>query len=149
MNNRYVIPISGKHPENEEAILLYLYENPEGHHSTNSLASELEDHSRTHEEILADLKAHLSGGILGTPADEEILATAAKRQRKPEDVQIDIESLIAKSLVRGDRKGAPGYIWFADIQLTAKGEREAIQAKNRDKELEVIFSSAIEEGIAN
>ena len=140
MNVPMHIPIPGKHPETEEAILLYLYENPEGQHSTNTLASVLEDNSRTHEEILADLKKHMSG--LGIPTDGEIEAKAAKRQRKPADVQTDIESLIKKSLVHGKRGGKPGNITHADIQLTRKGEREAIEAKNREK-VEVVIRSAV------
>jgi hypothetical protein len=139
----YSIP--GKHSETEEAILLHLYENPQGQHSTNTLASVLEDHSRTPEEIVADLKKLLSSDVLGTPSDEEIESKAAKRQRDPVDVQIDIESLIVKGLVRGKREGTPGNIAHAEIQLTAKGEREAIEAKNRGKELEVVIRGAVDE----
>jgi hypothetical protein len=145
MGERIVYSIPGKNSDTEEAILLYLYENPKGQHSTNTLASVLEDHSRTPEEIATDLKRLLSSGVLGTPSDEEIESMAAKRQRDPVDVQTDIESLIVKGLVRGKREGAPGNITHADIQLTVKGDREAIEAKNRDKAIEVVLRSALDD----
>ena len=96
MGDRLVCSIPGKYSETEEAILLYLYENPQGRNSTHTLASVLQDYSRTPEEIAAELKKFLSSGVLGTPSDEEIESEAAKRQRDPADVQIDIESLIVK-----------------------------------------------------
>jgi hypothetical protein len=116
---RRVYPIAGKHSETEEAILLYLYENPEGTHSTASLASGPEKDSLTVREMTDDmLEAVVEGRAVST-------------RRKPEDLQKDIESLIVKGLLRGRRRGTPGNITHADIELTPKGEREAIEAKNR------------------
>jgi hypothetical protein len=122
---REVSAIPGKHSETEEAILIYLYENPEGAHSTDSLASVLEDNSRTSEEVITELETAIAGRTSDTKSPY------AGRTRKPEHVQKDIESLIVKALVRGRRQGNPGNITHADIELTPKGEREAIEARNR------------------
>jgi len=117
-------PKRPKQSETEEAILLYLYDHPTGKHSTLNLASALEDDSLTPEEI-ADAVKKIAEGTL---------PSKIRRTRRPEDVQSDIESLIVKGLVRGrERLGTPGNITHADIKLTPRGEREAIEAKNRPR----------------
>ena len=122
---RRVIPIAGKYPDSEEAILLYLYENPEVNHSTDSLASALRDGSCTATEIADGLMMAVGGCAVS-----DIELSEAKRS-KPQDVQKGIEALIVRGLVIGRRQGAPGKITHTEIQLTLKGEREAIDAKNR------------------
>jgi len=121
--------IHGDHSGPEEDILIYLYNNPEERHSTDSIASRLEDATRSTEEIVNELKSAM------TEQPIESNRPKAKRMRKPEDVQRDVESLLVKGLIQGRRQGTPGHITHTDIQLTQKGEREAIVAKDRVREI--------------
>jgi hypothetical protein len=41
MEIKFDIPLTGKHPDTEEAIQVHLYERPKEEHSTESLASVL------------------------------------------------------------------------------------------------------------
>jgi hypothetical protein len=120
-------PKRPKHSETEEAILQYLYDHPKEKHSTRSLASVLKD-PLTPEEIAENIKNILKGTRPGI----DLESSRARKPRRPEDVQKDIEALIVAGSVRGgERLGVPGNITHADIKLTARGEREAIEAKNR------------------
>lgn len=108
----------------EEAILLYLYNEADGRHSTSSLASVLEE-SPTNDEITEELLSALNGSR--QPKD----STTVRRTRSASDIQNDIESLIVKKLICGKREGSSGEIRHYAIRLTKEGEREAIRAKNR------------------
>lgn len=110
----------------EEAILLYLYNDPSGRHSTVSLASALEE-GPTNGEIAEELLSALNGSR--KPND----SPTVRRTRSASDVQTDIESLIVKKLICGKREGSSGEIGHSDIRLTKEGEREAIRTKNRPR----------------
>jgi hypothetical protein len=130
-SKKFDIPLTGKHPDTEEAILVHLYERPEEEHSTESLSSVLTYVPVTPTDKVVE-------GILavrdGLPAPE---FDNTPRPRTVEDVQRDIEALIVKGLVKGKRKGTPGKITHANVQLTTEGERQAIEAKNRDRKLTI------------
>jgi hypothetical protein len=104
----------------QEAVLNYLYEHPQESHSTNSLAANLDDRPRSPDEAIAELKA-ATNGATESPID---------RKRNPEDVERDLEILIFKGLVAGERTGGPGAIRYEGIHLTVAGERQAISLRN-------------------
>lgn len=118
-------PHSEQHTEvelsaNLETLLSFLFEHPEESHSTDSLAASLDDLPRSTDEVVAELKA-ASDGETQSPVH---------RKRNPEDVERDIEILIFKGLVAGQRTGAPGAIRYEGVSLTAAGERRAIAVRN-------------------
>ncbi len=117
-------PINDILPETEEATLIYLYNHPKRMHSTGSMAAELEDNSRTLDEIVAELKASTKG--LGG-----IDTSKVTRTRRVSDVQKDIESLIVKGLIHGKLDGHDGATRHSHIQLTQRGQVAAIRAKGR------------------
>ena len=131
MKSKFDIHLPGKHPDTEEAILVHLYERPEEEHSTESLASVLTYIPATPPHEIAEGIRAMRDGL---PAPE---FDRAPRPCKVEDVQRDIEALIVKGLVKGKRKGTPGKITHANVQLTTEGERQAIEAKNRDRKLTI------------
>jgi hypothetical protein len=131
MEHEFDIPLTGKHPDTEEAILVHLYERPEEEHSTDSLASVLTYIPITPPDKIAEGIKAMQNGL---PAPE---FDRTPQLRKVEDVQRDIEALIVKGLVKGKRKGMPGKITHANVQLTTQGERQAIEAKNRDRKLTI------------
>jgi hypothetical protein len=131
MERKFDIPLTGKHPDTEEAILVHLYERPEEEHSTESLASVLTCIPITPpDKIVEGIKAIQDGQP--TPEFDR-----TPQLRPVEDVQRDIEALIVKGLVKGKRKGTPGKITHANVRLTTEGERQAIEAKNRDRKLTI------------
>ena len=106
----------------QEDLLGYLYEHPQESHSTDSLAANLNDRPRSANEVVAELKA-AADGETQSPLD---------RKRNPEDVERDIEILIFKDLVAGERTGVPGAIRYKGVHLTLAGERRAIAMRNPD-----------------
>jgi len=130
-SKKFDIPLTGKHPDTEEAILVHLYERPEEEHSTESLASVLTYKPITPPHEIAEAIKAMRDGL---PAPE---FDRTPQLCKVEDVQRDIEALIVKGLVKGKRKGTPGKITHANVQLTTEGERQAIEAKNRDRKLPI------------
>jgi hypothetical protein len=104
----------------EEAILDYLYEHPQVSHSTDGLAANLDDRPRSTDEVVIELRAAAEGETQ-SPID---------RKRNPEDVERDIEVLIFKGLVAGQRAGSPGLIRYEDVHLTVAGERRAISLRH-------------------
>ncbi len=131
MEKTTTLKFPGNHPDTEEAILLYLYNHPKEPHTTFSLADDLDDDARLREEFVAEKRASFS--ILGTPSDfnpETVRVT-----RRHTEVQSDIESLIIKGLVDGQPTGQPGNITHEKIKLTKTGQREALIAKRRVREI--------------
>jgi hypothetical protein len=115
-------------PETEASILIYLFEHPNGQHTTYTLAEVLEENSTSHDEAVLELKAVMNG----VPQKGDTVPAKIKPKRKPSDVQADVESLIVKGLVAGGKRtGKPDNITHTDIQLTQKGERAAIAARNK------------------
>jgi len=104
----------------QEDLLGYLYEHPQEQHSTDSLAATLNDRPRSADEVVAELKA----------ASEGETRSPLRRKRNPEDVEKDIEILIFKGLVAGERTGGPGAIRYEGVHLTIAGERRAIALRN-------------------
>jgi len=104
----------------EEAILGYLYEHPQESHSTDGLAANLNDRLRSTDEVVSELRAAAEGETQ-SPID---------RKRSPEDVERDIEVLIFKGLVAGQRAGSPGQIRYEEVHLTVAGERRAISLRH-------------------
>lgn len=100
----------------EEAILDYLYEHPQESHSTDGLAADLDDRPRSTDEVVSELRAAAEGET----------QSPIGRKRSPEDVERDIEVLIFKGLVAGQRAGSPGQVRYEDLHLTVAGERRAI-----------------------
>jgi hypothetical protein len=104
----------------QEILLGYLYERPQESHSTDSLAAGLDDRPRSEEEVVAELRA-ASKGETQSPLN---------RKREPADVERDIEILIFKGLVAGERTGGPGAVRYEGVHLTIAGERRAIALRN-------------------
>jgi hypothetical protein len=104
----------------QEDLLGYLYEHPQESHSTDSLAANLNDRPRSVDEVVAELRA----------ASEGETQPAIVRKRNPDDVERDVEVLIFKGLVAGDRTGGPGAIRYESVHLTVAGERRAIALRN-------------------
>jgi hypothetical protein len=104
----------------QEILLGYLYEHPQAPHSTDTLAGSLDDRPRSGDEVIAELRA----------ASEGETQSPINRKRNPEDVERDIEVLIFKGLVAGQRAGGPGTIRYEGVQLTVAGERRAISLRN-------------------
>lgn len=104
----------------EEAILDYLYERPQESHSTDGIAANLDDRPRSTDEVVSELRAAAEGET-ESPID---------RKRSPVDVERDIEVLIFKGLVAGQRAGGPGQVRYEDLHLTVAGERRAISLRH-------------------
>lgn len=96
--------------DNESAILLAIYEDPDVSHSSYTLNQKL---NPTVKEI--------------TSLDDEASAYGTAFA----DTGEAIEELIVRGLIRGKRsKGADGIYWD-DLKLTNKGEQAAIQERRR------------------
>lgn len=104
----------------EEGILGYLYEHPQESLSTDGLAANLNDRPRSTDEVVSELRA-AADGETRSPID---------RKRSPEDVERDIEVLIFKGLVAGQRAGSAGQIRYEGVHLTVAGERRAISLRH-------------------
>jgi len=104
----------------EEAILDHLYEHPQESHSTDGIAANLDDRPRSTDEVVSELRAAAEGET-ESPID---------RKRSPVDVERDIEVLIFKGLVAGQRAGGPGQVRYEDLHLTVAGERRAISLRH-------------------
>ena len=116
-------PFDREHSHHEKDILLYLYYHPDEEHSTENLTLVLKDQS-AFRSVVSGLRPEKSS------VDEP---ESTPQPRKAEDVQNDIESLIKKGLVRGDRHGTPDKIRHFKIELTGKGEQEAIALKSEPR----------------
>jgi hypothetical protein len=100
------ILIAGKFGELEEAILKYLYDNPDAYIGTQSLVRELR------------------------PPQPE--ATDEQREEDFEAVQYAIETLLSSRLIKGKRvKRSGDKIQHTKLALTPKGEAEAIAQRRR------------------
>jgi len=104
----------------QEVLLAYLYEHPQELHSTDSLAASLDDRPRFADEAVAELRAAVRGGT----------HSPINRKREPEDVERDIEILVFKGLLAGERTGGPAAIRYKGVHLTTVGERRAIALRN-------------------
>jgi len=87
---------------NEAAVLLEMYEAPDGTHNTYSLALQI------------------SRAKVGTP--EAVQAVALTKRAS--------EQLIEKGLVRGKRQKDGQGVYFTDLKLTIEGERAAIRQRD-------------------
>lgn len=101
----------GKYSEIEEAILKYLYEHPDWSIGTMSLVQALKSEVK----------------------DEE-------SEKAFSDIQYGVETLIADKLIKGKRVLASQVIQFVQLELTPKGEAEAILQKRRVGEINIISS---------
>ncbi|WP_158786008.1 hypothetical protein [Granulicella sp. L46] len=133
-------PNAPEYSESEVAILIYLFNHPDETHSTQSLTTVVEE--PTLQQKVARLQVML--GFLGTGRTESERSETSdvKPTRNIEEVEKDVENLIAGGLVRGKRKGALGNITYAEIKLTYKGEQQAIMAKKRFAELDSVLKAA-------
>jgi len=102
----------------EIALLIELYEVPNGTYSSYTLAEKLNP-----------------GVELGTESPWAAFA-------ETRDVT---ENLIAKGLVQGERKRGPDGIYFEKLKLTSKGEQTAIQQRNSAKETETSLNEVLKE----
>jgi hypothetical protein len=103
------ITLPGKYPENEETILIWLYDHP-GHDASTDTFTKM---------FNPDLKMY----------------EASKELREAlETTQHAIETLVEQRLVAGDRF-LQGMVKFSKLRLTAKGEAEAIGQKRRPRKL--------------
>jgi hypothetical protein len=109
LSREYDVP--GEYSEIEEAILKYLYENPDAVVGTVNLA-----------DILRPVDGEPRFG------DEEF---KKGRAQAVDEVQYGIETLISTRLVAGKRVAHYGKVQFAQLELTTKGEAEAIQQRRR------------------
>ena len=107
--NHYEITLPGKYPENEETILIWLYDHP-GHDASTDTFTKM---------FNQDLKMYEASGEL---------------QEARETTQHAIETLVEQRLVAGDRF-LQGMVKFSKLRLTAKGEAEAIRQKRRPRTL--------------
>jgi hypothetical protein len=80
----------------------------------------MDDRPRSGEEVIAELRA----------ASEGETQSPINRKRNPEDVERDIEVLIFRGLVAGERVGGPSAIRYEGVHLTVAGERRAISLRN-------------------
>ena len=93
----------------ENAILIAMYEEPNGTYSSYTLSEKLNPEVQRRTEA--------AGAVFA-------------------ETRNVTEQLIVKGLVQGERqKGADG-VYFEKLRLTAKGEQTAIQVRNNAKELE-------------
>ncbi len=111
-DKNFTVDVPGKFSAIEEGILGYLYEHPEENIGT--------------------------GGLVGKLKPEQ--STAEQQGQAFEEIQYDIESLIAARLVRGKRVSASGKVQYVQLRLTPKGEAEAIKERRRVKKF--IFPDA-------
>jgi len=109
----------------QEDLLGYLYEHPQESHSTDSLAANLNERPRSPDEVVAELRA----------ASEGETESPLARKRHPVDVERDVEILIFKGLVAGERTGVPGAIRYERVRLTVAGERRVIALRNPEATL--------------
>ena len=93
---------SAEFNEKEEAVLAALYGVSDGSYNTYSLATRLNPGAEGEE---------------AAKAFEEVRATT--------------EGLIAKGIMRGERMSGANGVYFERFKLTPKGERKAIESKNR------------------
>jgi hypothetical protein len=100
------IDLPGKYNAIEEAILIYLYEHPGWDAGTANLVQMLKP---------------------GLQSDE--------LQQAWEDVQYGIETLVKDGLVSGNRYLQNGLLQYSKLNLSTKGEVEAITQKRRPKKL--------------
>lgn len=99
---------SAEFSEAEELVLGALYSVSDGSYSVYSLASHL---------------------------NPDVGPDAAVKAFK--EVQATIEGLIARSIVKGKRLTGADGVYFESLGLTTKGERKAIESKNRPRRLTV------------
>ena len=114
-----------RYGELEEAILEYLYlnPNPTPSHTTYNLTGALRQQQFEELESGSDV-------------------WRAKIRAANEEVQRAIESLILQRLVRGDRQRDDTMIHFTDLKLTPKGEAESIRLKRERKMAEIALNNA-------
>jgi len=118
MAKEEVFPIeSAEFSEKEEAILEALYAASDGSYNLYSLSWKL------HPEVK-----------VGTDAAEKAF----------KEVRAATEGLIAKSVVRGKRSTGADGVYFEAMKLTPKGERKAIESKNRLRRI-VVSHIAVDE----
>jgi hypothetical protein len=109
MAHEEVIPIpSAEFSEKEETVLQELYSVSDGSYNLYALAW------RVYPQVQ-----------VGTAAAEEAF----------KDVRNTVEQLIARGIVRGKRLTGADGIYFDELKLTAKGERKAIESKNRPRQV--------------
>jgi len=102
------VHVPGTFSDTEEAILGYLYDNPDGSMGTTSLMSALQPEQQS---------------------------TAEQREQSFEGIQYGIETLVAHLLVKGKRTTEAGKVRYVQLRLTSKGQAEAIKQKRRLKKI--------------
>ena len=95
-------------------ILEYLYCHPGKEESTNSL--------------IAVLHPEVSTSELGAFQNEQFAAWL-------EEAQTKLESLLLDRLVKGKRALQNGIVIHTELELTAKGEEEAIRSRREPKKI--------------
>ncbi len=90
--------------------------------------------SALEEAILAYLYANPTPA-LGTKELTQELSNARGKQEGYDQVQYGIETLIVAGLVKGKRSSEMGTLCHHRLQLTPKGEAEAIKQKRRLKKI--------------
>jgi hypothetical protein len=126
--NGLAVPIG--FPSIEDWILEHLYQTPKAAYTTHTLLKELEETLKKEPSRLDEYnKLH---GILGAAP---LTSEEYELERKPDDkVQRAVENLIHSGLLTGKRDNdADGVVFFAELKLTGKGEREAI-GRSRERE---------------
>ena len=118
MEDQHEIAIPGKFSETEEAILDYLYQHPGGGVGSGDLAKVLSP------ELILEQSTEL--------LDNEQLQAIDQALRK---AQYGIETLIAARLVRGKRALKSNRLTYVQLDLTAKGQAEAIKQGRRLKKI--------------
>jgi hypothetical protein len=103
------ITLPGKYPENEETIMIWLYDHP-GHDASTDTFTTL---------FNPDLKMY---------------EASQERQEALKTTQHAIETLVEQRLVAGDRF-LQVMVKFSKLRLTATGEAEAIRQKRRPRTL--------------
>jgi hypothetical protein len=115
----------------EDWLLQYIYAHPNAKHSTVSLLQQLDQVLRDEPSRLKECNEIRK--LLGAaPLSAEEYANERKPQRS--GVQRAVETLVAEGWANGKRNSDGEGVFFEDLKLKPKGEREAvIRARAKEK----------------